>query len=99
MIEFEVVDDGDLRQVMHELAPLVEEGRIVFVAFDNEPFALRKAGALLQVVWNPANQIAGIEAIMFEYPRQQRRCRRLPVCPSNHQRTLALYKKALQQFG
>ena len=39
VIEFEVVDDGDFRQVMDELAPLVEKRRVVFVALDDEPLA------------------------------------------------------------
>ena len=39
MIEFDVVDDSDFRQVVHELRAFVEIGRIVFVAFDDEVIA------------------------------------------------------------
>ena len=56
VIELEVVDDGDLRQVMDELAALVEERRVVFVAFDDEPFAVREARALAEIVRDAADE-------------------------------------------
>src|SRR5947207_11533861 len=36
MIEFDIVDDGDLREVMHELRAFIEVSRVVLVAFDDE---------------------------------------------------------------
>ncbi len=39
VIEFEVVDDADLRLVMDELAALVEKRGVVFVTLDDEPFS------------------------------------------------------------
>ena len=36
MVEFEVVEHGSARPVMHELAALVEESRVVLVRFDDE---------------------------------------------------------------
>ena len=41
VIEFEVVDDADFRQVMDELAALVKKCRVVFVALDDEPIGSR----------------------------------------------------------
>src|SRR5437899_1643729 len=35
VIEFDVIDDRDLRQVMHELRAFVEVSRVVLVAFDD----------------------------------------------------------------
>src|SRR5262249_2969355 len=39
MIEFKIVNDGNLRQVMDELAAFVEKRCVVFVTLDNEPLA------------------------------------------------------------
>ena len=39
VIELDVVDDGDVRQVLQELRGLVEVGAVVLVAFDHERFA------------------------------------------------------------
>ena len=72
VIEFEVVDDGDFRQVMDELAALVEKRRVVFVALDDEPFAVGEPRALAEIVRNAADEIARIQPIVLEHPRQQR---------------------------
>src|SRR5438874_12638926 len=72
VIEFEVVDDGNLRQVVDELAAFVEEGGVVFVPFDDEPLAVGEAGALAEIVGETADEVAWIEAIVLEHPGQQR---------------------------
>src|SRR5437667_12709091 len=38
MIEFEIVDDGHLGKIVDELAPLIEERGVVFIAVDHKPF-------------------------------------------------------------
>ena len=43
VIELDVVDDGDVRQVLQELRGLVEERAVVFVAFDDEVAAAADA--------------------------------------------------------
>ena len=53
VIEFQVVDDRDLRQVMDELAALVEKRGVIFVALDDEPFAVREARALAKLFGMP----------------------------------------------
>src|SRR5205814_1822284 len=73
MIEFEVIDNRDLGQVMNELAALVKEGGVVFVAFDDEPIAVREPRALAEIVRDAANEIARVQAVMLEDPGQQRR--------------------------
>ena len=40
VVELDVVDDGDVGQVLQELRRLVEEGAVVLVAFDDEVAAL-----------------------------------------------------------
>ena len=46
VIEFEVVDDRNLRQVMNKLAALVKKRGVVFIALDDEPLAVREPRAL-----------------------------------------------------
>src|SRR5205814_9278230 len=71
VIEFEIVDDGDFRQVMNEFAALIKKRGVVFVAFDDEPFAIGETRALAEIVWNAANEIARVEPVMLEDPREQ----------------------------
>ena len=70
MIEFDVIDNCDLGEVMNEFAPFVEKGGIVFVPLDDEPFAIGKARALAEIIRNAANEIAGGQAVVLEDPRQ-----------------------------
>src|SRR5262249_15911517 len=72
VIKFQVVNDGHLGQVMDKLAALVEEGRVIFVALEDEPVAVRKSGALSQVIRDAPNQVAWLESIVLKYPGEQR---------------------------
>ena len=72
VIELEVVDDGDFGQVMDELAALVEKRRVVFVALDDEPFAVGEPRALAEIVRDAADEIARVQPVVLEHPRQQR---------------------------
>ena len=50
VVEFQVVQDGRARAVVDELAPLVEEGGVVLVGFDDEKgVAARRRRLLLRV--------------------------------------------------
>ena len=98
MVELEVVDDGDLGQVMDELAALVEEGGVVFVALDDEPLAVGEPRALAEVVRDAADEVAGVQAVVLEDPGQQRGGGGLAVRAGDHQRALAADEELLQQF-
>src|ERR1043165_2172485 len=87
VIELEVVDDRDLRQVVDELAALVEKCSVVFVALDDEPLAIRKARALAEVGRDAADEEARVQSVVLEDPREQCGCRGLSVRAANHQRT------------
>src|SRR5580765_5364787 len=65
MVEFKVIDDGDFGQVMNELAALIKESCVIFVALNNKPFAIRKSCALAEIVGNPANEITWIQSVML----------------------------------
>src|SRR2546428_876146 len=55
VIEFDVVDDGEFGQVVHELGPLIEVSGVIFVAFDNEVIALRYPKAGAKVLYDSAD--------------------------------------------
>jgi len=71
VVKFEIVDDGDFGKVMNEFAALVEKSGVVFVAFDDEPFAISEARALAEIVRNAANEIAWIQSVVFEEPGEK----------------------------
>src|SRR5258708_35364732 len=98
VIELDVVDHCDLWQVMHKLAALVEKRRVVFVPFDNEPFAFGEPRALAQVIRDAADEIARLEAVVLEDPRQQRGRRGLAMRARDHQRPLPADEKLLKQL-
>ena len=70
VIEFKVVDNCDFRQVMDELAALVEKRSVVFVALNDEPIAVSEPRALTEIVRNAADEIAGVQPVVLEDPRQ-----------------------------
>ena len=69
VIEFEIVDDGDFRLVMDEFAAFVEEGGVVFIALDDEPFTVREPRALAEIGWDAADEKTGIQSAVFKNPR------------------------------
>ena len=98
VVELEVVDDGDLRQVVDELAALVEERGVVFVALDDEPLAVGEPRALAEVVRDAADEEARIQPVVLEHPRQQRRRGGLAVRAGNDERAFAANEELLEQF-
>ena len=50
VIEFDVVDDGQLRQVVHELWAFVEISCVVFIALDDEVIAVSNMKARAEVL-------------------------------------------------
>ena len=85
VIELEVVEHGNTRRVVNELAPLVEEGAVVFVAFDHERIGgtaeVRTNG---RVLWHAANQKSRIALRGPQQVSRERRGRRFPVRAAHH---------------
>ena len=96
VVEFQIVDDADFRQVMDELAALVEKRRVVFVALDDEPFAVREPRALAEIVRDAADEKTWIQSVMLEHPRQQRSRRRLAMRAGDDDGAFAANEKFLQ---
>src|ERR1035437_9759124 len=82
---------------MDELAALVEKRGVVFVAFDDEPFAVREPRALRKIFWKAADEIARIQAVVLEHPRQQRGRGGLAVRAGDDERAFAPDEKLRQQ--
>ena len=98
MIEFEIVEDGHLRPVMDEFAAFVEKGGVVFVALDDEPFAVREPRALAEIVRNAADEIARIQSVVLENPREQRGRGGLAVRAGDDDGAFAADEKFLEQL-
>src|SRR5207247_8567212 len=65
---------------------------------DDEPVAVGKPRALVQVVRNAADEIAGVEAVVLEDPGEQRRRGGLAVRAGDDDRAFAADEKFLEQF-
>ena len=76
MVEFQVVQDGRAGPVMHKLAALVEEGRVVLVGFNHKQWAALtlgqtpQAGGHAKVQGYTANQKAGRQSRLFQDPTE-----------------------------
>jgi hypothetical protein len=82
VVELDVVDDGDVGEVLQELRGLVEERAVVFVAFDDEVAAGTHpvAGALgAEVERDAADEDRRVELAVRQQPSGQRRGRRLAM--------------------
>ena len=79
MIEFQVIQDRGPWLVVNELRTLVAEGGVVFVGFDHEEGGVAQACGNAEIEWHAANQEAGGQVGIFQYPGQHRSRRRLAV--------------------
>ena len=98
VVEFEIVEDGDFREVMDEFAALVEKRRVIFVPFDDKPLTVSEPRALAQIVRDAADEIARIQAVVFEDPGEQRGRRGFAVRSADHKGASAADEKLLEQF-
>src|SRR6478736_1078318 len=89
VIELEVVHDGNLGQVMDELAALVKERGVVLITLDDEPFAVREARTLPEIRRDTADQKARIATVVLKHPSQQRSSRGLAVRAADDETTFA----------
>jgi hypothetical protein len=80
VIEFDVVNDRELGQVVHELRTFVEVSSVILVCFDDEIVTASDAKAMAEVLRDAADQKSGIQITLVHHPRGDARCRRLAVC-------------------
>ena len=72
MVELEIVEHGGRREVMNELAALVEKRRVVFIGLDDKGFARAQARGYAKIQRYATNEEPGILAGMIEDPRNHR---------------------------
>ena len=72
VVEFQVVQNGGARAVMHKLAAFVEKRSVVFVGFDHKWGALPQAGGNAEVQGHTADQKAWLKTRAFQNPAQHR---------------------------
>ena len=85
MVELDVVHDDEFRQVVDEFRTLVEEGCVVFVAFDDEILRVPQTGSLSEIRRDATNEVAGFESSGFKNPRQNRGGRRFAMGAGHNQ--------------
>ena len=51
VVEFDIVDDQDVGQVVEKLSPFGKEGAVVFIPFDNEVLTLAEAVGTVEILW------------------------------------------------
>ena len=73
VVEFQIVEYHGARMVMHELGTFVEERGVVFVRLDDEKRRLGNTRRDVEILWHAADQKAGVQPRVFQYPGQHRR--------------------------
>ena len=86
VIELDVVDHADVREVLEELRGLVEERAVVLVPLDHELAATSNPVAALEVLGNAADEDTGICTAVCQEPPGQRGRRRLAMRARDHDR-------------
>src|SRR6185369_15677196 len=61
VVELDVVDHKQFRQVMDELRALVEKGAVIFVALDHKMLRVVKERALAEIARQTADDITGLQ--------------------------------------
>ena len=92
VVVFEIVQHRGARPVVDKLAALVEKRRVVLVGLNHKKrrIALRRARRYAEIGGNAADQKAGPDAAVFEYPGQHCRGTGLAVGAGHCQHPLAV---------
>ena len=97
VIEFQIVENRDIRTVVNELRTLVEERGIVLVRFhDERRTGLAKTRRASEIAQYAADEKTGFETRGFQYPGQHARRGGLAVRP-RHRQNLASRQYVLRQ--
>src|SRR6185369_12137919 len=99
MVKLDVVYDRDLRQVVHKLRTLVEIGRVVFVAFNDEVIAISNSKTYAEVLSDAANKESWIKAALIQHPGGDARSCSLAMGPGDNQRAAAANEFLLYNFS
>ena len=89
VVEFHRSENSSVREIVQELRPFIEEGGVVFIAFQDELVSHAQRKRAAKVLGNSADQEARGASGMMEEPCQQRGRGRLAVRPGDPQPLLA----------
>ena len=70
VVKFKIIEHRHFRKVMDKLATLIKERRVIFVALDDEPLAVREARALREIIGNASDEITRVESAVLEHPSE-----------------------------
>src|ERR1051326_1362961 len=87
VIEFDIVDDCDLRQVMHELRAFIEISRVVFVTLDDEVIAFSDAKADAKILDYATDEKRRVQSGLVDHPGGQTRRSSFSVRAGDDQRS------------
>ncbi len=105
MVKLHVGQNCRVRKVVQKLRPFIEEGRVVFVALQNERSSrVHHAKAVPKILRNSANQERRLPARISSAsdlidPRQHRSRRCLAMRSANHQRLATMQKFLMNKRG
>src|SRR5687768_16581430 len=89
MIELDVIHDGKLRQIVHELWALIEIRGVVFITLDDEVFAVGDSKTGAKILHYAPDQESWIELALIHHPGSDTRSCCLSVRPSHNERSPA----------
>src|SRR4029453_5889521 len=98
VVELDVVDHEQLREVVDELRALVEKGAVIFVALDHEMPRVVKERALAKIARQTANDITRLQFAHGQHPSQERACSRLSVRAGDNEIVPPAQEKFLQNL-
>ena len=98
MVELDIVDDYEFREVVQEFGALVEEGRVVFVPFQHGKVGIREAAAAAQVAGDAADHEAGVHSGILHQPREHGGRGGFAVRSGHHVVALAAQEVFLHRF-
>ena len=99
MIELDIVDDGKFGQVVHELRPLIEICRVVFIAFDDEVLAVSNPKARAEILRHATNQKSRIQAAPIHHRGRNAGGGCFAMRAGNYERATTANEFLFEHFG
>ena len=96
MIVFEVIQNDRAGTIVHKLAALIKESRVIFIGFDHEKLRLGQASRMSEILRNTADQKTRIQSAVFQNPSQHRAGCGFSVRPGNGKHVTAVQNILLQ---
>src|SRR5262249_9490613 len=99
VVVFDVVQNNQVGNVVQELRPFVEIGRVVFIAFDHEVIRVCDFETRAEILGYPADQKRRFESPDLHYPGHQRGRGRFAVRARDDRRVSSADEVLADDFG